>query len=234
MSGWTEKLLTSHSSFLVVSCGITAATTAGALTRTPNPPDTGATPCPRPSVSTSAPPTRSSPSSRPATPSSSPTPRASARRPSVVAFAKNGEVLVGEVAKRQAITNPDRTIRSVKRHMGTNWTIDIDGKAYTSQEISARTLHEAQARRRGLPRRHRHPGRHHRARPTSTTPSAPPPRRPARSPASRCCASSTSPPRPRSPTASTRRARTRRSSCSTSAAAPSTCRCSRSATACSR
>jgi len=60
--------------------------------------------------------------------------------PSVVAFAKNGEVLVGEVAKRQAITNPDRTIRSVKRHIGTNWTIDIDGKAYTSQEISARTL----------------------------------------------------------------------------------------------
>ncbi len=60
--------------------------------------------------------------------------------PSVVAFAKNGEVLVGEVAKRQAITNPDRTIRSVKRHMGTNWKIDIDGKAYTAQEISARTL----------------------------------------------------------------------------------------------
>ncbi|MBA3281460.1 MAG: molecular chaperone DnaK [Acidimicrobiia bacterium] len=60
--------------------------------------------------------------------------------PSVVAFAKNGEVLVGEVAKRQAITNPDRTIRSVKRHVGTNWKIDIDGKAYTAQEISARTL----------------------------------------------------------------------------------------------
>ena len=60
--------------------------------------------------------------------------------PSVVAFAKNGEVLVGEVAKRQSITNPDRTIRSVKRHMGTGWTIDIDGKAYTAQEISARTL----------------------------------------------------------------------------------------------
>jgi molecular chaperone DnaK len=61
--------------------------------------------------------------------------------PSVVAFAKNGEVLVGEVAKRQAITNPDRTIRSVKRHMGTNWTSgDIDGKKYTPQEISARTL----------------------------------------------------------------------------------------------
>jgi molecular chaperone DnaK len=60
--------------------------------------------------------------------------------PSVVAFAKNGEVLVGEVAKRQAVTNVDRTIRSVKRHMGTNWTVDIDGKAYTAQEISARTL----------------------------------------------------------------------------------------------
>ena len=60
--------------------------------------------------------------------------------PSVVAFAKDGEVLVGEVAKRQAITNPGRTIRSVKRHMGTNWTIDIDGKAYNPQEISARVL----------------------------------------------------------------------------------------------
>ncbi|MEY2828048.1 MAG: molecular chaperone DnaK [Candidatus Nanopelagicales bacterium] len=60
--------------------------------------------------------------------------------PSVVAFAKNGEVLVGEVAKRQAVTNPDRTIRSVKRHMGTSWSVDIDGKKYTPQEISARTL----------------------------------------------------------------------------------------------
>jgi len=60
--------------------------------------------------------------------------------PSVVAFSKTGEVLVGEVAKRQAITNPDRTIRSVKRHMGTSWTIEIDGKKYTAQEISARTL----------------------------------------------------------------------------------------------
>jgi molecular chaperone DnaK len=60
--------------------------------------------------------------------------------PSVVAFAKNGEVLVGEVAKRQAVTNVDRTIRSVKRHMGTNWTQEIDGKDYTAQEISARTL----------------------------------------------------------------------------------------------
>jgi molecular chaperone DnaK len=60
--------------------------------------------------------------------------------PSVVAFSKTGEVLVGEVAKRQAITNPDRTVRSVKRHMGTNWSIDIDGKAYNAQEISARIL----------------------------------------------------------------------------------------------
>ena len=60
--------------------------------------------------------------------------------PSVVGFSKTGEVLVGEVAKRQAITNPDRTIRSVKRHMGTNWNVDIDGKKYRPQEISARIL----------------------------------------------------------------------------------------------
>ncbi len=60
--------------------------------------------------------------------------------PSVVGFTKSGEVLVGEVAKRQAITNPERTVRSVKRHIGTSWTIDIDGKAYTPQEISARIL----------------------------------------------------------------------------------------------
>ena len=60
--------------------------------------------------------------------------------PSIVAFAKSGEVLVGEVAKRQSVTNVDRTIRSVKRHMGTDWSIDIDGKKYTAQEISARVL----------------------------------------------------------------------------------------------
>ena len=60
--------------------------------------------------------------------------------PSVVAFSVDGEVLVGEVAKRQAITNPGRTIRSVKRHMGTTWKKEIDDKSYTSQEISARTL----------------------------------------------------------------------------------------------
>ena len=60
--------------------------------------------------------------------------------PSVVAFSKSGEVLVGEVAKRQAVTNVDRTISSVKRHMGTDWTVTIDGKKYTAQEISARIL----------------------------------------------------------------------------------------------
>lgn len=60
--------------------------------------------------------------------------------PSVVAFAKNGEILVGQSAKNQAVTNVDRTIRSVKRHIGTDWTTDIDDKKYTPQEISARTL----------------------------------------------------------------------------------------------
>ena len=60
--------------------------------------------------------------------------------PSVVAFTKDGEVLVGETAKRQAVTNVDRTIASVKRHMGTDWTFDVDGKKYTPQEISARIL----------------------------------------------------------------------------------------------
>ncbi|MFK4482201.1 molecular chaperone DnaK [Curtobacterium sp. AB7] len=60
--------------------------------------------------------------------------------PSIVAFTKDGEVLVGETAKRQAVTNVDRTIASVKRHIGTDWTVEIDGKQYTPQEISARTL----------------------------------------------------------------------------------------------
>jgi molecular chaperone DnaK len=60
--------------------------------------------------------------------------------PSVVAFTKDGEVLVGETAKRQAVTNVDRTISSVKRHMGTDWKVEIDGKKYTAQEISARIL----------------------------------------------------------------------------------------------
>ncbi|WBL20398.1 molecular chaperone DnaK [Citricoccus sp. NR2] len=60
--------------------------------------------------------------------------------PSVVAFSKGGEVLVGDIAKRQAVNNPERTIASVKRHMGTDWTTEVDGKTYTAQEISARTL----------------------------------------------------------------------------------------------
>lgn len=60
--------------------------------------------------------------------------------PSIVAFAKNGEILVGQSAKNQAVTNVDRTIRSVKRHIGTDWTTEIDDKKYTPQEISARTL----------------------------------------------------------------------------------------------
>ena len=65
--------------------------------------------------------------------------------PSVVAFSKTGEVLVGEIAKRQAVTNVDRTISSVKRHMGTDWTTEIDGKKYTAQEISARVLMKLKA-----------------------------------------------------------------------------------------
>ncbi|SPT53670.1 Heat shock protein 70 [Actinomyces bovis] len=65
--------------------------------------------------------------------------------PSVVAFSKSGEVLVGEVAKRQAVTNVDRTISSVKRHMGTDWSVDIDDKKYTAQEISARILAKLKA-----------------------------------------------------------------------------------------
>ena len=60
--------------------------------------------------------------------------------PSVVAFSKTGEILVGEVAKRQAITNPDRTFRSIKREMGTSWSTSIDGKKWTPQEISAQIL----------------------------------------------------------------------------------------------
>src|SRR5699024_1958994 len=69
--------------------------------------------------------------------------------PSVVAFSKTGDVLVGEVAKRQDVTKVDRTISSVKRHMGTDWSVGIDDKKYTAQEISARILgklkHDAEA-----------------------------------------------------------------------------------------
>ncbi len=65
--------------------------------------------------------------------------------PSVVAFAKNGERLVGQVAKRQAVTNPDRTVSSIKRHMGTDYKVNVDGKAYTPQEISAMILQKLKA-----------------------------------------------------------------------------------------
>jgi len=75
--------------------------------------------------------------------------------PSVVAFAKNAEVLVGEVAKRQAVTNVDRTIRSVKRHMGTDWSVDIDGKKFTPQHQRVRPA-EAEEGRGGLPGREDH------------------------------------------------------------------------------
>ena len=65
--------------------------------------------------------------------------------PSVVAFTKDGDRIVGEPAKRQAVTNADRTIISIKTHMGTDYKVDIDGKAYTPQEISAITLQKLKA-----------------------------------------------------------------------------------------
>ena len=65
--------------------------------------------------------------------------------PSVVAYSKTGERMVGQVAKRQAITNPDRTVSSIKRHMGTDYKVTIDGKAYTAQEISAMILMKLKA-----------------------------------------------------------------------------------------
>jgi molecular chaperone DnaK len=134
--------------------------------------------------------------------------------PSVVAFAKNGEVLVGEVAKRQAVTNVDRTIRSVKRHMGTDWKQQIDDKSFTPQQISAFVLQKLK--------------RDAEAYLGETVTDAV-----ITVPAYFSDAQSTSPRRRRWRTASTRTT-TRRSSSSTSVAAPSTCRCWRSATASSR
>ena len=150
--------------------------------------------------------------------------------PSVVAFAKNGEILVGQSAKNQAVTNVDRTIRSVKRHIGTDWTVDIDDKKYTPQEISARTLMKLKRDAEAylgedvtdavitVPAYLR-------------TPSARPPRRPARSQASTSCVSSTSRLPPLWPTAWRRASRSRPSWSSTSVAAPSTSPCWKSVTA---
>ena len=102
--------------------------------------------------------------------------------PSVVAFAKGGEVLVGEVAKRQAVTNVDRTIRSVKRHMGTDWKVRIDDKDYRPQQISAFVLQKQSETQRPT-WVSRSPMRWSPCPPTSPTRSARPPRRPVRSPA---------------------------------------------------
>ena len=74
-----------------------------------------------------------------------PNPEGARTTPSVVAFSKTGERMVGQVAKRQAITNPDRTIASIKREMGSDYKVDIDGKAYTPQEISAMVLQKLKA-----------------------------------------------------------------------------------------
>ncbi len=84
--------------------------------------------------------------------------------PSVVAFSKTGERMVGQVAKRQAITNPDRTISSIKREMGSDYKVDIDGKAYTPQEISAMILQKLKSGRRGVSGPERFRGGHHRSR----------------------------------------------------------------------
>ena len=74
-----------------------------------------------------------------------PNPEGARTTPSVVAFSKTGERMVGQVAKRQAITNPDRTISSIKRHMGSAHTVEVDGKKYTPQEISAMILQKLKA-----------------------------------------------------------------------------------------
>ena len=176
--------------------------------------------------------------------------------PSVVAFTKDGQRLVGAPAKRQQVTNPQNTIFSIKRFMGRKYDevseemkivpyevvkgpnddvrVKAGDKEYAPPEISAMILQKLKTDAEALSRRAGHRRGDHRARRTSTTPSARRRRTPARSPASTSCASSTSRPRPRSRTASTRRAPTRRSSSSTSAAARSTCRSSSSARASSR
>ena len=91
-----------------------------------------------------------------------PNPEGARTTPSVVAFSKTGERMVGQVAKRQAITNPDRTIISIKRHMGTDYKVKIDGKTYTPQEISAMILQKLKSGRGSLSRHNGHRGGHHR------------------------------------------------------------------------
>ncbi len=153
--------------------------------------------------------------------------------PSVVGFSKSGEVLVGEVAKRQAITNPERTIRSVKREMGTRWSIDIDAKHYSAQEISARILQklkrDAEAYLGDTV-----------SQAVITVPAYfDDAQRTATKEAGQIAGLEvlriiTSRRRPLWPTGSTRRTRSTPSSSSTSGEAPSTCRSSRSATVSSR
>ncbi len=137
--------------------------------------------------------------------------------PSVVAFSKTGERMVGQVAKRQAITNPDRTISSIKREMGTDHKVTIDGKAYTPQEISAMILQKLKADSAAPSPRRSSPFP-----PILPTRSVRPPRTRARSRALRSSALSTSPPPPLWPTVWTRSS-PRKSWCTIWAAAPSTC-----------
>ena len=101
--------------------------------------------------------------------------------PSVVAFTKNGERLVGEPAKRQAVTNADKTVSSIKRHMGSDYRVNIEGKKYSPQEISAMILQKLKSDAEGIWAR-RLPRRSSPARLTSMTHSARRPRTPARSP----------------------------------------------------
>ena len=101
--------------------------------------------CLRLLVSTLVQPTPAWPSWRAASPSSSPNAEGNRTTPSVVAFSKDGERMVGQVAKRQAVTNADRTIISIKRHMGSDYRVNIDGKPYSPQEISAMILQKLKA-----------------------------------------------------------------------------------------
>ena len=176
--------------------------------------------------------------------------------PSVVAFTKDGQRLVGAPARRQQVTNPENTVFSIKRFMGRKFDevteemtivpykvvkgpnddvrVEAGGKEYAPPEISAMILQKLKADAEAYPRRVGHRRGDHRPRVLQQRAArGDEGRRQDRRPQRRC-ASSTSRPRPRSPTGSTRKAPTRRSSSSTSAAARSTCRCSSSATASSR